>query len=170
MVVIVFMFHYMSVPKSIVGEDKSPRTKYLQHHLIGLDVCALVTINESHVEGHPQFWGFDDGISNDKLYLICNRRTLNPGTGEVFHLVVYLKGIYLTALVKSFSQTDGTISTECAHLKHVFRSHHLHQHLKQSSLQMSACHPSMQRVDIGGAIKSIEIFPLGRTMLPNVTL
>ena len=42
MVVIVFMFHYMSVPKSIVGEDKSPRTKYLQHHLNDPDKLTIM--------------------------------------------------------------------------------------------------------------------------------
>ena len=158
----------MSVPQGVVGNDESSWAHHSKRHLVGLYVSAFVAIDESHVESHSEPWSFRYGIANDKLYLVGDIGTLNPRSCEVFLFVVYLESIEFCALFKSFSHADGTVSTKGSHLQDILWSHHLHQHFQQSSLQVSACHASVQQLYVRCPVEPVEIVALRINVLQHV--
>ena len=151
---------HVSVPQRVVCQDESAWTQYLEHHLVGLYIGALVAIDEGHIKLQSQFWCLLDGIADDELYLIGHGRALYPRTCEVLLLIVDLEGIDLVAFLQSLGHAECAVATECAHLQDAPGTYHLYQHLQQSSLQVSAGHSSVQHIDVGGAPQTIQIVGL----------
>ena len=60
------------VPQRIVCQNLSARIQNLHHHLVCLDIGALVAIHESQVKHHPQFGCFFVGIANTEINLVGN--------------------------------------------------------------------------------------------------
>ena len=157
LVMIVGGIGYMTVPQSVIGKYESTWSHKLKHHLVSLDICALVAINKCHIKLYTKLRSLNIGITNAKLNMFGYRRALKPRTGKVFHLVVYLKRPYLTNniiiasplctidtlallartlcnLSQSFSHTYSTIARKCAHFKDVLWTYHLDKHLEQTAL------------------------------------
>ena len=156
------------VPQSIIRQDVSSRVQDAHHHLVSLDVGALVAIHESQVEHHTQFGCFNVGIADAEINLVGNIRTFNPGTGEILHLVVDFEGVELAALLQSLGKADGAVATEGAHLKNILGADHLHQHLEQSALDVPARHTSVDGMDVGGTIETVEIIALRLDVLADI--
>ena len=100
---VVSVVHHMTIPQGVVCEDESAWLENVEHHLIGLSVGTLVTIDERHVEGDAQTGRLSDSVTNEKGNLIGDRRLFYPWTGEILLFIVNFKSIE----VSSFIQTLG---------------------------------------------------------------
>lgn len=161
-------FEHMAVPQRVVSKDEAAGTEHGQRHFVRLDICALVAVDESHVELYAQFWCLLYGVANDKAYLVGHGRVFNPRTREVFLLVVYLVCVHHSAFFQSFGHAYSTVSAERSHLKDILRTYHPHQHLQQPALQVSARHASAQQVNVSGTPQSVKIVALRVDMGQNV--
>ena len=158
----------MSVPESVVCQNKSSRLKYTHHHLVAVAIGAFVAIHKSQVKLNTKLWSFLKCVTDDELYLISHTRTFNPRTGKVLHLVVNLEGVQASAFIQSFCHRYGTISAECAYFKDVLGTNHLYQHLEQSALQVAARHTPVDGMYVGGSPQPIQIVGLWLCMLQDV--
>ena len=151
----------MTIPQRVVGHDKTTLSEHRESHLVGFNIRSLVAINENEVEGDAQTWSLGDGIANDKVYFVGHGAARYPRTSEIFLLVVNLEGVQKSVVWQSLGQANGTISAERAHFEHAFGLRHLHKHLQQTALQMPASHTSVQRMQVGGSVKSIQVVAFG---------
>ena len=149
--------HDLTVPERIVGEDETTRAEDGQHHLITVAIGALVAIDEGHVELDAEFRSLNECIANDELYLVGHGGAFDPGTREVLHLVVDLKGVEPSAVVEALCHGDGTVTAERADFKDRGGTYHPDEHLQQATLQVSAGHTAMNRMDVRGAPETIKV-------------
>ena len=162
------MIHDMTIPERIVSQDKTTRSQNTHHHLVGLPVSALVTIDERHIEQDAEFGRLRQRITDEERDLVCHRRALYPRTSKILHLVINLKGVEMTIALKTFRHGNGAISTESTNLQDILRTDHPYKHLQQPSLQMTACHPTMDGVDVRRPKESVEIITLRVDMLQDI--
>ena len=83
----------MAVPQRVVGEDYSAFVDEWEQSVVDLAVCALVAVDEHEVELHAQLRGFLHGVADAKVDEVGHVGAVDPFTGEVFHLVVYLESV-----------------------------------------------------------------------------
>lgn len=145
------------IPQGIVGKDITAGIQDAHYHLIGLDVGALVAIYKSHVEHNSQFGCFHVGITYAEIYLVGYTGSLYPWSGEIFHLVIDFKGIEFAAFLQTLGQTDGAVTAEGSYFQDVLGTNHFYQHFEQSALDMTARHATVNRMDISGAVKAVEV-------------
>ena len=169
-VLVVGGIHHMTVPERVVGDDESPRPQDAHHHLVALDIRALVAIDERHVELYSEFRGLRQRVADDELDTVGHLRALDPGPREVLHLVVDLERVEPSALRQTLRHRDGAIAAERPHFEHPLWLYHLHQHLQQSSLQVSAGHPSVNRVHVRRPPQPVQILRLRLRVPPHVVL
>ena len=149
------------VPQGIVGKDVSAGPDDGQNLFIDFCVGTLVAVDESHIEHNPEFWGFFGGITDAEVDPAGHRRPLDPRSCEVLHLIVDFIGIEFPVLFQSFGHADGRIAAECPHLEDVLGVYHVDEHLQKPSLKMSACHSSVNSVDVRCTIEAIEVIAFG---------
>ena len=75
-VTVVSVINDMTVPKGIVGKDKTARTQYAEYHFVGVAIGTFVTVDESHVESDAKFWCLDVGVANDEADAVGDGRLL----------------------------------------------------------------------------------------------
>ena len=160
----------MTVPERVVCQDEAPRPQDTHHHLVALAVGPLVAVDEGHVEGDTKFGGLRQRIADDKLNLVCHLRAFDPGTCEVLHLVVDLERVEPSALRQSLRHRDGTVAAECSHFEHPLWLDHLHQHLQQPALQVSAGHPSMNGSDVRCPPQPVQVLRLCLCMPQHILI
>ena len=160
----------MTVPQRVVGKDESAGSHHAQRHFVGVEVGSLVSVDESHVECDAELRCFGDGIADDELYLVCHGRPFNPRPREVLLFVVDFKRIYLTAMLQSLGQADGTVAAERSHFENVLRTNHVDKHLQQAPLQVSAGHASAQEVNVRGAVEPVEVVAFRVDVVQDVLL
>ena len=158
----------MSVPQGVVGDDVAALPDDGQQRVEGLAVGALVAVDKGHVEHDAQSGRLDIGVAYAEVYAVGHGRPFYPLSGEVFHLVVDFKGIYLAALAQSLCHADGAIAAECAHLEYALRAYHLYEHLEQTALEMARGHAAVHGMDVGGTPEAVEIVSLGVYMLSDI--
>ena len=161
LVVIIGAVDHMAVPQRVVGHDHAAGVHERQNVFIGLEICAFVAIEERHVEGHAELWCQQVSVADGERYLVGIGRVFDPWTGEIFHLVVYLEGVEHGAVFQSLGHAQRTVAAERAYLQNVFGTHHLHEHLQESSLKVSARHSAVYGVYVCRAIQAVEIVALG---------
>lgn len=149
--------HDMPVPKGVVGDDEAPVVGDPVCHFVTFDIRTFVAVDEHHVEGDAQTRSFGHGIANEKGDSVGIGRLFNPRTREFLLFVVDFEGPQVSAAVQSFCHAEGGVAAEGTHLKDILGTCHLHQHLQQPSLQMPACHASVEQMHIGGTIEAVEI-------------
>ena len=158
----------MTIPQRVVGHDKTTLPEHRESHLVGFNIRSFVAINENEVESDAQTWGLGDGIADDKAYFVGHSTAFYPRTSEIFLLVVNLEGIQKSVIWQSFGQANGTISAERTHFEHAFGLRHLHKHLQQTALQVSAGHAPVQRMQVGGSVKTIQVVAFGVDVVGDV--
>ena len=160
--------YHMSVPQGVVGNDESLGASHGERHLVYWNVCALVAVDESHVERYSQSWCLGESVANGQLYLVGNLRPFYPFACEVLQFVVYLEGMHHAALLQSFCHADGAIAAEGAHFEDVLGSYHLHEHFQQPSLQVPACHAPCQQVYVCCPVQAVQVFSFWLYVLQDV--
>ena len=165
---VIGMVNNMTIPECVIGQDKAARAHHTEGHLIGGQVCALVAVDEGHVEGDAEAWRLGDSVADDELDTVGHVRAFYPWTGEVFQFVVDLEGVDFAAWFQTLSHADGAIAAEGTHLKDILWAYHAHQHLQQPSLQVSTGHAPTQQMDVGGAVEPVEIVALRVDMVEDI--
>ena len=121
----------------------------------------------------PQKCGQLVGIADAVVDIAAQSRPFYPPTGELFQLVIDIKGVYdasFAHLLQSLSHTEGAVSRERTHLQDVPWAYHGDQHLEQSALNMAAHHAPVERMQVGGTPKSVQIVALWVAVLLDVAL
>src|SRR5574344_1795348 len=128
--------------------------------MLSLQICTLVAIYKHHIKHHTHLRGFHVCIAYTAIYLVRPRRSVYPGTCEIFHLIIYLKSVYLSTFTKAAGHTQSTVSAERAHFKNIPGIQHFHDKREQFALKVTAGHSAVYGVDIGGTQESIQIVVL----------
>ena len=92
LVAVVFGVCHVTIPQGVVGKDKGTWSHKGQEGFVGLDIGALVAIQECHIKLHSEFPCLLLGISYDKLHMVCPGRFLYPLAGEGLLLIVDFEG------------------------------------------------------------------------------
>ena len=151
----------VAVPKGVVGEDEAAGTEQGEDGLVGLDVCALVAVDEGHIEGYAQTRGFTVGVADDELNAVGDVGVFYPRAGEVFLFVVDFEGIDAAAGFEALGHADGTVAGECPDFKYVAGTYHADEHPEQTALKMAAGHAAVEQMDVGRTAEAVEVAALG---------
>ena len=153
-------FEYVSVPQGIVGYDIASFRKTRQHHFIIIDVTALIAVDKSKVESDSQPGHKLQGVAYIELYLTGIGRVLQPGTGEVFLLVIDFERVLHPIVRQSLRHAKRGISAICPDFQYLAGTYHPDKHLEHTPLQMSRSHTGIKQFKVRIARKSFQIFAL----------
>ena len=76
----------------------------------------------------------------------------------------------MSATKQTTSHTQSTISAESSQLEHSQRFDHLHKHLEQATLQMSACHLTIRKAQLSVSPQSVQEFAFCIYMAEDVLI
>lgn len=167
-VVVVGRIGDVTVPKRVVGKEKTTFFHDWQYRLVGLDIVAFVAVDEGQVEVEIEFGSLGDGIANHKRDSVAIRRIFEPFSRKILHFIVDFVGPEVSTVGQSLGHAKCRIAAERAHFEHTLWSNHLHKHFQQSTLQMPTDHVAMQRVKVRGTPEFVQIFGFWLGMAENV--
>ena len=149
----------VTVPESVVGQDKGAGAHVRQQGFVVVGVVALVGIDKGEVEGAKRGQQ-RQGVADVEVDLVGPGRPFEPWPREVLLLVVDLYGVQLSPRLECAGHTKGAVAGESAQLDDAPRPCHVNEHRQQAALQMAAGHARVVQVQVRGAPEPVQILRL----------
>ena len=163
-------FQHMTIPERVVGQDVTPWIEVLKREFVVVLIETLVSINKDEVVAETQPRNDLQGIAYVEGNLLSVRRVLQPGTGKVLLLIIDFYRVEVSLWGQTFSQAECAVTTVSAYFEHSVGANHLGKHLQDAPLQVSAGHATIEQVQVGSPVETVQVVTFGVDVCPDVII